>query len=138
MNATLPSAAVPRRLIALIYDAIAAFTVTYFAAFIPVLAGGTPINAGNPLFTLYLLAVVFCYFGACWTRGRTLGMQAWKLEIVADSEARSPNWRESVLRFASALVSFLCFGLGYLAALWDPQGRTWHDRWSRTLIVRAD
>ena len=136
MKPTLPSVAFPRRMIALVYDAIAVFTVTYFAGFIPVVAGGAPISAGNPLFTLYVLAIVFGYFGACWTRGRTLGMQVWKLEIVSVRAARPPTWPESLWRFGGALVSFLCFGLGYLAALWDPQGRTWHDRWSRTRIVR--
>lgn len=123
-------------MIALLYDAIAAFTVAYFAGFIPVVASGMPINSGNPLFTLYLLLVIFSYFGACWTRGRTLGMQAWKLEIVSTRAARPPGWGESLLRFVGALISFLCLGLGYLSALIDPLGRTWHDRWSHSRIVR--
>jgi len=136
LNAIPTSAPLPRRLIAVLYDAIAAFTVVYFASFAPVLAVGSTIVSGNPLFTLYAAGVLFGYFGLCWTRGRTLGMQAWKLAIVSSRTAQPPSWREAAVRFGGAAVSLGCGGLGYLAALFDAEGRTWHDRWSHTRIVR--
>ena len=93
----------PRRLAALVYDAIAVFTVLYFASFVPVLAvGGEAITPGNPLFILYLVCIAFGYFDACWTRGRTLGMQAWHLELESTAAARHINWSESLIRFVVA------------------------------------
>ena len=137
MPASLSPVAFPRRILALLYDAIAVFTLLYFAAFVPVVAaGGTALAPGNPLFLAYLLAVMFGYFGVCWTRGRTLGMQAWKLEIIAASTDRPPTWLEALRRFLGAACSFAAFGLGYAAALWDCDKRTWHDRWSHTRLVR--
>jgi uncharacterized RDD family membrane protein YckC len=124
----------PRRLLALLYDAIAVLTLLYFAAFIPVLASGGALAPGNPLFLLYLALVAYGYFGACWTRGRTLGMQAWKLRIVATDTGLPPTWRRALLRFVAAMGAAAPCGLGYLAALWDPAGRAWHDRWSRTQL----
>lgn len=135
MNRNIPSAPLRRRLMAVVYDAIAAFTVAYFAAFIPVVVGGSVIIPGNPLFSCYILAVVFGYFGVCWRRGRTLGMQAWKLEIVSTRADRPLTWREALVRFGGASISMLLCGAGYLAAVLDPQGRTWHDRWSHSRIV---
>ncbi|MGE0486622.1 MAG: RDD family protein [Gammaproteobacteria bacterium] len=125
-----------RRLAALLYDAIAVTTVVYFAAFVPVFALGESVHGGhNPLFRLYLLAVIFLYFGLSWTRGRTLGMQAWKIEIV-DGAGRRPGWRAVVLRFLAAAVSLGAGGLGYFVALADRERRTWPDRWSGTHLVR--
>ncbi|MEQ8661081.1 MAG: RDD family protein [Gammaproteobacteria bacterium] len=126
-----------RRLGALLYDAIAAFAVLYFAAFAPVVVSGDALAPGNPLFTLYLLLVLFGYFGVSWTHGRTLGMQAWKIAIVNDDGGR-PDWRAAARRFAAAAVSLALGGAGYFVALTDPARRAWPDRWSRTRLVRQD
>jgi hypothetical protein len=56
-----------RRFGALLYDAIAAIAVLYFAAFAPVVASGGALAPGNLPFMLYLLLVLFGYFGLGWT-----------------------------------------------------------------------
>lgn len=137
MNETFATASLRRRLAALVYDAVALIAVLYFAAFIPVLAAGDALAPGNLPFMLYLLTVSFVYFHLCWARGRTIGMQAWKLEIVCDGGGR-PDLRRSALRFAAATLSLLLCGLGYLAALIDTERRTWPDRVSGTRLVRSN
>lgn len=136
MSALPPSATLWKRMMALLYDSLAVLTVVYFAAFIPVVAsGGEAIPPGNELFTAYLVLVLFGYFGICWTRGRTLGMLAWKMLIVTDPGGRRPGWGTALLRFAAAAVSLGLCGLGYLAAYADRDRRTLHDRLSRTRII---
>lgn len=125
----------PRRMMALLYDTIAVFTVVYFLSFIPVVAAGRIIEPGNPFMSAYVMAVIYGYFVLCWTRGRTLGMQAWKLVILAEGAERRPTLREATLRFVAAMASFATAGIGYLAALVDRDKRTWHDRWSHTRLV---
>ena len=125
----------PRRMMAVLYDTIAVFTVVYFLSFIPVVAAGRIIEPGNPLMSVYVVVVIYGYFALCWTRGRTLGMQAWKLVILAESGERRPTLREATLRFCGALVSFALGGAGYAAALFDREQRSWHDRWSHTRLV---
>lgn len=125
----------PRRMMALLYDSIAVFTVVYFSMFIPVVAAGRIIEPGNPFMSAYMLAVIYGYFALCWTRGRSLGMQAWKLVIVAGEGGRRPTLSEATLRFLAAAVSIAAGGAGYLAALFDREHRAWHDRWSHTRLV---
>jgi uncharacterized RDD family membrane protein YckC len=122
-------------MMAVLYDTIAVFTVVYFLSFIPVVAAGRIIEPGNPFMSAYVMAVIYGYFALCWTRGRTLGMQAWKLVILAGEGDRRPNLREATLRFLGAVLSFALGGAGYLAALFDKEHRAWHDRWSHTRLV---
>ncbi len=122
-------------MMAVLYDAVAVFTVVYFLSFIPVVAAGRIIEPGNPFMSAYVVAVIYGYFALCWTRGRTLGMQAWKLVILADAGERRPNLREASIRFLGAALGFALGGVGYGAALFDDQHRAWHDRWSHTRLV---
>ncbi len=139
MNSNHEFVSFPRRLAALLYDIVAVFTMLYFASFVPVLAaGGDAITPGNPLFVIYLLVIAFGYFGLSWTRGRTLGMQAWKLEIRACADTRRLTWKEALIRFAGAALSIAIFGFGYFSALTDPENRTWHDRLSKSRLVRKE
>jgi uncharacterized RDD family membrane protein YckC len=138
MRGNFPTVSFRRRLAALVYDVIAVTAVVYFAAFIPVLAaGGKALAPGNPLFVLYLLMVIFAYFAVSWRRGRTLGMQAWKIEIV-NLDGGRPDGRTVALRFLAAGIAFALGGLGYLVALLDRERRTWPDRWSGTRLVPRD
>ena len=138
MRGNFPRVSFRRRLAALVYDAIAVTAVVYFAAFVPVLAaGGQALAPGNALFALYLLMVIFAYFAISWRRGRTLGMQAWKIEIV-DIDGGRPGGRAVALRFFAAGIALALGGLGYLVALLDRERRTWPDRWSGTRLVPRD
>jgi uncharacterized RDD family membrane protein YckC len=126
-----------RRLAALLYDTVAVFTVLFFASFVPVIAGGgDAIAPGNPLFIFYLVAITFGYFGLCWTHGRTLGMQAWKIEIEASSGSGRVTWKQAIIRFVGAAFSTAMLGFGFLSALNDAENRTWHDRLSKSRLVR--
>jgi uncharacterized RDD family membrane protein YckC len=127
----------PRRLLAALYDAIACIALVYFAAFVPVVANGGELTGGNPLFGAYLLTVVYLYFVACWTRGHTLGMQAWKVRLEPSDGATHISWRRATQRFAVAVLSAACLGCGFWVALLDSERRTWHDRWSHTRLVRC-
>ncbi len=128
-----------RRLAALAYDAVLVTTILYLASFVPVIAaGGEALAPGNPIFIAYLVSIAFGYFGTCWTHGRTLGMQAWHLELESTAAARPVGWGESLLRFLAAGCSLAAFGLGYIAAVWDPENRTWHDRVSKSRLVKRD
>ena len=91
--------------------------------------------AGGILLQLPIALVVVLFFGWFWTRsGQTLGMQAWRLRIETLAGDRL-GWRQALLRLALATVSLACFGAGYWSLLFDPERRTWHDRWTRTRVV---
>ena len=124
-----------RRLAALVYDALLLFAVL-FAATTPVLlfTGGRAVGPDNPVFTAYLLAVSYAWFGWCWTRsGQTLGMRAWRMRVCTREGARL-GWRRSLARFTAALVSIGAAGAGLLWVAFDRDRMSLHDRLSGTVI----
>jgi len=88
-------------------------------------------------FTLWLLAVCFAYLGGCWRyRGITIGMRAWRIQLVSGDE-KQLSWLRCLLRFIIGIVSLGVFGLGIFWALVDSKNRGWHDLAARTLLVRT-
>lgn len=84
----------------------------------------------------FVLAVIYNWF--FWTRydGQTPGKRLMNLRVV---KANGSPLRDvdALIRALGYTVSGFFFGLGYLWALFDPQGRTWHDLLAGTLVVRA-
>ncbi|MFK8015615.1 MAG: RDD family protein [Gammaproteobacteria bacterium] len=129
----LQSAALWRRLFAIVYDVLLLFAVLMLAtwALLP-FTGGEPVR--GPGFQLYLLVIGCGFFAVFWHfGGQTLGMRAWRLQVRG--AAGPVTWREAWLRSAAAILSWLALGLGYIWSLFDEQSRTWHDRLSGTRLV---
>jgi len=124
-----------RRLAAGAYDLLplAAILMIATALVFPITRAG--IAPGTLWFQAYLVLVVFAYYGISWRRGgQTIGMRTWRLRAVADDGA-ALSWRQIMLRFAVALVSLGTLGAGFVAALFDPRRRTWHDVAAGTVVV---
>lgn len=126
-----------RRLAALGYDALIQLALFFLGtALLLPLTGGAAITPGNPWFSAYLLAISLLYNGWCWIHGgQTVGMRAWRLRLV-DSQGQALSWPRAGLRYAAAWLGGLALGLGYLWMLADPARRAWHDRLSRTAVVK--
>jgi uncharacterized RDD family membrane protein YckC len=156
-----------RRIGAIVYDTLLVVAVMIVATipFLPFLHGkvivAKEVGAIAYLYNVWQIAIVFVFFGYFWTqKGRTLGMQAWRLRIVA--EGGSVTWIDAVKRLAIAAVPWLpafvvlsiadrastrdplriigmfllAIGIGNYAIAWfDPLRRSWHDRFLRTRIV---
>lgn len=126
-----------RRLAGLLYDLLLLIGVLFVAtAFVLPITGGEAIRPHQWTYTGYLLGVTFLFFGWSWTHGgQTLGMKAWQLE-VRTAEGGPLDWYRAAIRMLAACVSLGSLGLGYLWILLDRQGLAWHDRLSRTCVVR--
>lgn len=128
-----------RRLAAILYDSVLLGAVLFIAAalvIVPLGLGlGIEVRGEHPLFRLYVLAVTAVYYCGFWVwGGQTLGMRSWRIRLTGDG-GEAVSLRQALLRFGAAWVSSLCLGLGFLAALIDPEKKTWHDRWSRTRLI---
>lgn len=128
-----PAASLFKQLAAMLYDSLLIFAVLFVAtAPVIVLNQGEAIRP-NPLFSLYLLLVLFSFYAWFWQKsGQTLGMRAWKIRIVSEFGG-NPSWSICYLRLFLALISIACLGLGYLWRLFQPY--TWHDRLSQTRVI---
>ncbi len=124
-----------RRFGAIIYDGILVLALMMLGT-LPFVAvrGGEPVNPGNLLHQLTMLAIAYLFFAGFWSiYGRTLGMQSWRLQLETSAGSK-PGIGQATLRFFAAVVSWLPLGLGFWWQLWDKDGLTWHDRWSGTRL----
>ena len=76
-----------RRLGALLYDGILLLGILFLAtAILLPFRGGRAFQTDDWGYGIYLLGVVFLFFGWFWTRdGQTLGMRAWKIRLTNHS-----------------------------------------------------
>jgi uncharacterized RDD family membrane protein YckC len=131
-----------RRFGAMFYDALLIFAVCMvITGVLLTFTGGEAILRSRVgvleyLFQAMLIAVFVAFFGLFWTRrGQTLGMAAWKIYVEREDGLRL-TWVDTIKRLAGAFISLAVFGLGYFWMYVDPDRRTWHDRWTRTAVVR--
>ena len=139
-----PSAGLFKRLASMVYDALIVIAIWFLIAFAYLAVRGVDIDKTNPhvlqteLFPLLLLGT-FAFYAWFWTHGgQTLGMRAWRLQVVdAHLDGRPVNLLQCLSRFLVALLSLSALGLGYLWVLVSPTRDTWHDSLSgtRTLVL---
>lgn len=129
----LRSASLLKQLAAMLYDSLLIFAVLFLASAIAIIFNHGEAIEHNFLFTFYLVFTVFIFYAWFWHKsGQTLGMRVWKIRII-NEYGQNPGWGVSFLRLSFALLSLICFGLGYLWRLFVPY--TWHDRLSGTRII---
>lgn len=151
-----PPAGLFKQLIAMLYDSflIIALLFVATAVLLPFSQGEA---VSGPIFSLYLLFIIFIFYGWFWHKaGQTLGMKVWKIRII-DDHGYNPSWPTIFIRLFAAIllpalfitlnsyldlihdaktlavVSTFVFLLGYLIRLFSPA--TLHDRMSQTRII---
>ena len=133
-----PSAHVGWRLLALLYDFFPVFGLWFLVAALFVAVRRTAVTGGavGLLEFAILWLVTGAYAVVSWRRGgQTLGMRPWRLRVVAGDGGR-PTRNALLLRYVAGNLSLLLAGLGFWWAWLDRDRLTWHDRLSRTRIVR--
>lgn len=129
-----------RRLAAIVYDTflvIPLIMVSVASAMGLRLLLGSSADELVPPWVVQSIAIVACigFFSVFWLKnGQTLGMQAWRIKLVA-SQGNELSFGRTVTRCGSALLSAACLGLGYLWCLVDKRRRCWHDYLSGTELV---
>ena len=127
-----------RRLGAMTYDALLLLAILMLLSYPYVwLTGGGKQNfIVHAIYQIYLLVICFIYYGGFWVHGgQTLGLRTWRLKLVR-KDGGGITWVDALKRFASALLSLLCLGLGYLWVLFNRDKLAWHDRLSETRLIR--
>lgn len=125
-----------RRFGAILYDSLLV-TALLFLVTVPFIAirGGDSVEANDRLYQFCLIVVIYAFFVGFWvSKGRTLGMQSWGLQLET-SNGGNPTLATASFRFFAALLSWLPLGLGFVWQLWDKDRLTWHDRLSGTRLV---
>jgi uncharacterized RDD family membrane protein YckC len=85
---------------------------------------------------IFLTVCTINLLGVAGDRGSTVGkrlMGLWVLSEHGESIGRARAILRATLGYA---VSGSCLGLGFLWALWDFEGRCWHDKLFGTRVVK--
>lgn len=124
-----------KRCAAFIVDGIVA-TVVYIAA-VSLLFGADYFDTGGGTYQVSVPLVLYAayWLGLWFWRGTTPGMLLFGLRVIdADNGSAPLRWQWWV-RALGMLVAAAPAGLGFLWALWDPEGRAWQDHISGTRVV---
>lgn len=125
-----------RRLAAMFYDSLLLAAVLMAAGTLALLVTRGHLDYHHPLYRAWLLGVTWLFFAWPWRHGgQTLGLRTWKLRVVRP-DGQPLTWRDTLVRFLAAILSWLPLGLGYWWVLFDRDRRAWHDRLSGTCVVR--
>jgi len=124
-----------RRIAAVLYDSLVLLAVLFFAtAIVLPLNSGEAFSSSQFLYPIYLFTVSFIFYGWFWTHGgQTLGLRSWKMTVLT-SDQQPINWKQAFIRFTTAIISWLCLGLGFVWLIVDKEQLTWHDRLSGTSL----
>ena len=149
-----------RRLASLFYEAFLAFAIALATAFVfSVLTQMRHALYGREALGGVIALVLGLYFTWCWSRGRTLPMQTWRIRIVdrrggpvtlarawfryllcavwvlppvaVVAQQRLADWKPA------AGVLFAWVAIWALLSLLHPQRQFWHDAWAGTRLVDA-
>ena len=118
---------------ALFYDLLSISVLVYFASFLPIILSGTSIQAGNIELQLFIIMIAVFYFFYCFKKGKTFGMQAWRLELQSENGGKISDY-QILIRIIGGIFSFLFFGIGYLFILFNQRKRSLHDIASKTYL----
>jgi uncharacterized RDD family membrane protein YckC len=127
-----------RRLGAMSYDALLLLALLMLLSYpyIWLTGAGKQSYIVRAIYQIYLLAICFAYYGGFWVHGgQTLGLRTWRLKLVRN-DGGEITWADALKRFAAALVSLLCLGLGFLWARFNRDKLAWHDRLSETRLIQ--
>jgi uncharacterized RDD family membrane protein YckC len=86
---------------------------------------------------LFLALAYFSYFEGS-ASGQSAGKRAMSIRVVDETTYQPIGAGRAALRFGARFVSMAALFVGYLWAIWDPQGQTWHDKIARTTVVSTD
>ena len=129
-----------RRLLALFYDLLLiAGILLSFTLLIVIINGGAIssfLGSNLMLLSYFLISFIFYIYFWYFNDGQTLGMQAWKIKLVADD-----NQAISIKSMLQRLVLGLLFGsiagLNFFVILFRSDKRSLNDIYSKTKIVRS-
>ncbi|HEX8708919.1 MAG TPA: RDD family protein [Pyrinomonadaceae bacterium] len=117
--------------------AVVAFASSPFAAIIELTNGNWADMRVSGAMVGIVLVVMFLYQTASTAlAGRTWGMSLVSLRAVDADTGLPPTTRQSIGRALLFMFSLVTLGLGLLYALFDAEGRTAHDHFTQTAVVR--
>ncbi len=133
-----------RRAGAFVIDTVAVGIIWFVAIIIAVIPNSNSdaeevSEPWDTIATIVVLALPAFWFIYQWTSnaiGVSIGKKLLSMSIELKAAAGSPGIGRGLLRTVGQAVGAAPLGLGFWAALWDPDNATWHDKMAGTRVIR--
>ena len=127
-----------KRVFSLIYDSLAVIGIMLSLSLLLVLVNGGSTEENKFASLIQFLIITFsgpCFYTYFWltNNGQTLGMQAWKIQLISNNNGLSV--KDCLYRCFISLISFLIFGIGYLLILFRKDNKSLADLLTNTQII---
>jgi len=124
------------RYVALLIDGFVVSLFSNSINFVSSTSSGDKFNFSVTGFSFFLSAAYYIFMIAT-QDGQTLGKRLMGIRVIRQ-DGHKIDYSTAILRFIGSLISAAVFGFGYLAALFNNQKLTWHDRIAKTYVIRID
>ena len=88
-------------------------------------------------FVLVIAGIFYWLYLEGGPAGQTVGKKIMNIRVVSAETGGPLGWGGAAIRYVCNIVAGIPYGLGFLWMLWDPEKMTWHDKWSKTVVVSA-
>lgn len=138
-----PPAGLLRRLAAMIYDSLLLMGISLCYGALAVafekMVLGFDVESGSATpgtgFQIGWVVVIIVFFTFFWRRGgQTLGMRSWRVQVL-NKDGSYLTITQCLMRCCLAPLSLGLAGIGYLWCVWDKEGQTLHDKFSRSCVI---
>lgn len=140
-----PEAGPIRRVLALAYDTLMVVAISLVYVLLVSIAdiAFTSLQVGDAVevyhqwwYRLGFIIVNATFFIYFWRHGgQTIGMRAWRLQLMDVASGNAPSLRQCGLR---CLITPFCIAAGLVGYWWcwfDQDGRALQDRWTNTRVA---
>ena len=127
-----------KRVFSLIYDSLAVIGIMLSLSLLLVLINGGSTEENKFASIIQFLIITFsgpCFYTYFWlsNNGQTLGMQAWKIQLISNKNGLSV--KDCLYRCVISVISFLIFGIGYFLILFRKDNKSLADLLTKTQII---
>ena len=127
-----------KRVFSLIYDSLAVIGIMLSLSLLLVLINGGSTEENKFASLIQFLIITFsgpCFYTYFWlaNNGQTLGMQAWKIQLISNNNGLSV--KDCLCRCFISIISFLIFGIGYFLILFRKDNKSLADLLTNTQII---
>tara|TARA_B100000475_G_scaffold78683_1_gene56803 strand:+ start:201 stop:620 length:420 start_codon:yes stop_codon:yes gene_type:complete len=127
-----------KRVFSLIYDSLVITGIILSLSLLLVLLNGGYAEENSISGLIQLLIIILsgpCFYTYFWiaNEGQTLGMQAWKIQLI--SQKKDLSVALCLLRCFVSIISFLILGMGYFLILIHKENRSLSDLLTDTQII---
>ena len=127
-----------KRVFSLIYDSLAVIGIILSLSLLLVLVNGGTTEENKFASLIQFLIITFsgpCFYTYFWlsNNGQTLGMQAWKIQLISNNNGLSV--KDCLYRCFISVISFLIFGIGYFLILFRKDNKSLSDLLTKTQII---